>query len=248
MFSFHYNLVMRPLEVVILAAGKGSRLGFGLPKALLELGSGEVLLDYQLSKLTDNFNGLKISVVTGYKSELFSSYSTRVKLLYNPFFDSTNTAKSLFLAFESVTQESDVLWINGDVYFDDQALTFIKKKIESSQSFVGIQYGNPDEEAMKFITNGKGFLSSISKGISDAEGEAVGINFITSEDRPKLLNALKFIKDNDYDEKAMHELVTSKSFLFELADLTKSFVREIDFLSDLDIVNEYIKQIRSSRP
>jgi choline kinase len=241
MFSFHYNLAMKPLEVVILAAGKGSRLGFGLPKALLKLDSGDVLLDYQLDRLNEEFNDLQISVVVGYKSELFSTYSTRVKLLYNPLFDSTNTARSLALALESIKEESDVLWINGDLYFDGQALTFIKKKIGGSQSFVGIQYGNPDEEAMKFISDGKGCLSIISKDISDGEGEAVGINFVTSQDRPKLLSSLRLVEDNDYYEKALHELATSKSLSIELADLADSFVREIDFLSDLELVNEYIK-------
>jgi choline kinase len=93
---------MKPLEVVILAAEKGSRLGFGLPKALLKLDSGGVLLDYQLDKLNEEFNYLQISVVVGYKSELFSIYSTRVMLLYHPLFDSTNTARSLTLALESV--------------------------------------------------------------------------------------------------------------------------------------------------
>lgn len=65
---------MKPLEVVILAAGKSSRLGFSLPKALLELGSGEVLLNYQLSKLNENFNDLQIPVIIGCKIELFLTY------------------------------------------------------------------------------------------------------------------------------------------------------------------------------
>lgn len=65
---------MKPLEVVILAAGKSSRLGFSLPKALLKLGSGEVLLNYQLSKLNENFNDLQIPVIIGCKTELFLTY------------------------------------------------------------------------------------------------------------------------------------------------------------------------------
>lgn len=237
---------MKQLEVVILAAGKGSRLGFELPKALIKLGSHEILLDHQLSQLNKNLDNLQISVVTGYKSELFSTYATRVKLLYNPFFDSTNTAESLTLALESVDEEADVLWINGDVYFDDQAMTIVKAKIENPASCVGIQYGNSDEEAMKFSSDLSGNLINISKSISIGEGEAVGINFITSMDRPKLLSRLKLVKENDYFEKALDDLVSSKSISLGLLDLSNCFVHEIDFLSDLEIVNEYIEKLSSN--
>ena len=37
--------------------------------------------------------------------------------------------------------------------------------------------------------------------------------------------------------------MASKSISIELADLGESFVREIDFLSELELVNEYIKNI-----
>jgi choline kinase len=237
---------MKELEVVILAAGKGSRLGFELPKALIELGSNDILLDYQLNQLNKIFDNIQISVVIGYKSELFSSYATRVKLLYNPLFDSTNTAKSLSLALESVDEEADILWINGDVYFDDQAMTIVKAEIENSESCVGIQYGDSDEEAMKFASDMGGNLISISKNISNGEGEAVGINFVTSSDRPKLLSGLKIVKDNDYYEKALNDLLSSKSISLGLLDLSSSFVREIDFLSDLEIVNEHIEKFGSN--
>jgi len=237
---------MKRLEVIILAAGKGSRLGFELPKALIELGSHDILLDHQLSQLNKKFDNLQISVVIGYKAELFSIFETRVKLLYNPLFDSTNTAESLSLALESVNEEADVVWINGDVYFDDQAMTIVKEKIENSQSCVGIQYGNSDEEAMKFASDMSGNLINISKNISNGEGEAVGINFVTSVDRPKLLSGLKMVKGDDYFEKALNDLISSKSISIGLLDLSNSFVREIDFLSDLEIVNKHIEKLGSN--
>jgi choline kinase len=237
---------MKQLEVVILAAGKGSRLGFELPKALIKIGSHEILLDHQLGQLNKKFDNLQISVVIGYKPELFSNYATRVKLLHNPLFDSTNTAKSLTLALESVDEEADVLWINGDIYFDDQTMTIVKAKIENSESCIGIQYGNADEEAMKFSSDVSGNLINISKNISISEGEAVGINFVASVDRPKLLSGLKIVKDNDYFEKALDDLVSSKSISFGLLDLSNCFVHEIDFLSDLEIVNEYIEKLSSN--
>ncbi|MBC7318867.1 NTP transferase domain-containing protein, partial [Candidatus Bipolaricaulota bacterium] len=55
------------MKVVILAAGVGSRLGHGLPKALVKLCDNKTILDHQLENLKSV--GLEnIRVVVGYKA------------------------------------------------------------------------------------------------------------------------------------------------------------------------------------
>ena len=79
-----YTTFVSKIEVFILAAGKGSRLGFDLPKALVEITPGRKLLNYQLDQLTLAFGDrARVSVVVGYKKELFSTYTDRVDLLEN---------------------------------------------------------------------------------------------------------------------------------------------------------------------
>ena len=76
---------------IILAAGKGSRLGLltkNNHKALLLI-KGKPLIEYQI----DEFLRLginKIYIITGYKSHLFDSYKDQVTLLYNSNWQNSN--------------------------------------------------------------------------------------------------------------------------------------------------------------
>jgi choline kinase len=233
---------MKNTSVVILAAGKGSRLGFGIPKALVEIANKCTILEYQLNQLARVFNeDVNVSVVIGYKKELFSSFGGKINLLFNPLFDSTNTGESLALALSSIEEEFGVLWINGDVYFDDRVMKIVVDKILSSRSFIGIQFGDTDDEAMKFRRDEHGNLLNISKNISSGEGEAVGINYINSHDRKLLLEELRLVKSQDYYEMALDRLANLGAVTFEILDLTRCFVREIDFLTDLEKVRDHIK-------
>ena len=238
-----YTAIVSKTEVVILAAGKGSRLGLDLPKALVEITPGHKLLNYQLDQLTLAFGAsARISLVVGYKKELFLAYTERVDLLHNSLFETTNTAKSLAMALESIDENNSVLWINGDVYFDEQVLTLVARRILNARSFIGVQFGSVDDEAMKFGLDKKGNISSISKSITYGEGEAIGINFVSPQDRRMLLDALKLVESQDYFEKALDNLANSGGVTFEILDLTKQFVREIDFLTDLEVVKEQVKK------
>ena len=59
------------MRVIILAAGKGERMGSltkDNPKMLIPLGNGKTLLETQLDSIKKS--GIKeVSIVTGYKSE-----------------------------------------------------------------------------------------------------------------------------------------------------------------------------------
>jgi choline kinase len=145
---------MKALTIVILAAGKGTRLGLGLPKALVELTPGHKLLDYQISNLSKVFKeNVSLNVVVGFRKELFSEVNTRVKLIENRTFDVTNTAESLHLALTSVHPKNGVLWLNGDVYFDDKVLDLVSEKIFQSRSFLGVQFGEIDRDTLGRVSS-----------------------------------------------------------------------------------------------
>ena len=62
------------MKVVILTAGRGSRLNLNLPKSIVKV-DDRCMLDIQLSQLYSA--GIKpedITIVTGYKNNLFSKY------------------------------------------------------------------------------------------------------------------------------------------------------------------------------
>lgn len=114
------------LDVVILAAGRGSRLGMNLPKCLAEF-RGRTMLQRQveLIRACPPFSPRRIHVVTGYKHDLVERHvrSARldVHLIRNPFWNLSAILGSAWLSLPHVgdtvlRMDSDVLFSNpGEV-------------------------------------------------------------------------------------------------------------------------------------
>jgi choline kinase len=111
------NQVEKTMKAVILAAGMGTRLGTMIPKPLTAIRDEETILDFQVEKLSAAVGVHNILVVVGYRKELIMEKHPDLIYLFNARFAQTNTAKSLLLALQKIGNE-DVLWLNGDVFFD----------------------------------------------------------------------------------------------------------------------------------
>lgn len=164
------------MKAVILAAGVDLRLGKPFPKALSELPTGERILGRQIRILREH--GIKeIIVVVGFKKEFIMEFFPGVLYKYNPLFYLTNTSKSLLLGLQDC--DDDVLWMNGDVIYDE---VVISRVLQASGNVVAVNSAHCGEEEVKYQTDEDGYLKAISKGIQDPQGEAVGINKISRQD------------------------------------------------------------------
>lgn len=86
-------------QVVILAAGMGSRLGRSLPKPLTELSDGRTIMKQQFDNIHQAFgNNVKVTIVVGYKLEHIIEAFPEASFVYNEQYDQTNTSKSLMRA------------------------------------------------------------------------------------------------------------------------------------------------------
>ena len=68
-----------------------------------------------------NAFGAKVTIVVGYKLEHIIEAFPDASFVYNEQYDQTNTSKSLLRALKS-SKDGGVLWMNGDVVFDPEAL------------------------------------------------------------------------------------------------------------------------------
>ncbi|MEV8440903.1 phosphocholine cytidylyltransferase family protein [Actinosynnema sp. NPDC051121] len=100
-------------RALVLAAGRGSRLGRDVPKALVEF-AGRELLAWQLDVLRPRAS--EVGVVTGYRAELFEHRGLR--LFHNDRHASTNMVASLFAADRWLDGAEDLLVVYGDVLFE----------------------------------------------------------------------------------------------------------------------------------
>ena len=109
-------------QIVILAAGMGSRLGRSLPKPLTELNDGRTIMKQQFDNIHQAFGSdVKVTIVVGYKLEHIIEAFPQASFVYNEQYDQTNTSKSLLRALQA-SKDGGVLWMNGDVVFDPEAL------------------------------------------------------------------------------------------------------------------------------
>src|SRR4051794_8539262 len=139
------------IQVVILAAGLGTRLGKPHPKPLTPLTSGESIMRRAVNSLRAVYGDeVFVTAVVGFKLDLVIEAMPDISFAYNEVYDSTNTSKSLLKALQ-LSQPGGVLWLNGDVVFDRRGVALIPHKIEAGGGFVcvnthpGAQEGGKDK-------------------------------------------------------------------------------------------------------
>jgi choline kinase len=224
-------------QVTILAAGMGTRLGRPFPKPLTPLVDGRTIMQQQIENIQKVFGkDVRISIVVGFKMEMIMESFPRCIYIYNEEYDQTNTSKSLMRALTS-SFDGGVLWLNGDVVFDASVLERLKPYVDKDQSFVSVNTAAVGEEEVKYTVDGDGNIKGLSKTLSDALGEAVGINFISSKDKSALLKELIACAESDYFERGIEYAIERDGLKALPIDISDLFAVEVDFQEDLDRAN-----------
>jgi choline kinase len=226
------------IQVVILAAGMGTRLARPLPKPLTELRDGRSIMKQQIDNLKTAFGeSYRVMIVVGFKLEAIIERFPEATFVYNEFFDQTNTSKSLLKALQA-SGDGGVLWLNGDVVFDPQVLVRVTQQIEANQSFVVVNQSKVSDEEVKYTLDADAFIRELSKQVVGGLGEAVGINFVAGQDKAALIKRLVEVDDQDYFERGIELAIDSDGLRFKAVDISDLYAVEIDFAEDLDRANE----------
>ncbi len=227
------------MQAIIMAAGKGSRLGSLTehnPKAFLEI-NGIKLIEYNIAML--HAYGVKdIIIVTGYQNERFEELIQNIKgirCVYNPFFEMVNVLGSFYMGQEYLSE--DAIYMHADTLCSPDIL---KGMLDSGGDMVlPVDFKNCDEEAMKVRTC-NGYVTEISKEIpcDIGEGEFIGITKISKEILPDLRMAVKkLMKEKQfgsYFEGAIQELIELDKYKLTVLPTEKHFWAEIDFEEDYE--------------
>ncbi|MFY8002040.1 MAG: NTP transferase domain-containing protein, partial [Candidatus Nanopelagicaceae bacterium] len=144
------------LQVVILAAGMGTRLGKPWPKPLTPLADGRSIMAQQLENVEKVFGQeARVTIVVGFKMEMIMEAHPNAAFIYNEVYDQTNTSKSLLKALRA-SQESGVLWLNGDVVFDPRVLERVQSRMREEKSFVCVNTSATSDEEIKYTVDSNG--------------------------------------------------------------------------------------------
>lgn len=220
------------MKVIILAAGKGSRLGQGsLPKPLTPLITGVSILGQQLENLSSYVSLNQILIVVGYHKEEIMERFPDFLYVYSPRFAVENTSKSLLRALEKC--DEDVLWINGDVVFHSSVL---KELFANPKTSMVVNVGKVGEEEVKYRQDSQGRILEVSKAVSHPQGEALGINYMVKADLEKFRKRLKECLPGDYFERALETCIEDGMTVWSVP-VDHQFCTEVDFPEDLERAN-----------
>jgi choline kinase len=228
------------VQIVILAAGMGSRLGRSLPKPLTVLADGRSIMQQQHDNIFAAFGReARITTVVGYRAETIVDAFPRVDYVYNDRYDQTNTSKSLLRAL-AATGRGGVLWLNGDVVFDPRVLGRAVELVEADRSFVTVNTAKVSDEEVKYTVDAEGFVKDLSKVVVGGLGEAVGINYISSRDKKTLQRQLQRVDDQGYFERGIELAIAHDGMRVEPLDISDLYAVEVDFAEDLVRANLFV--------
>lgn len=224
------------IDVVILAAGMGTRLGSTGPKSLNLLADGRTIMHQQLDNVRAIFGDLaRVHVVVGFKHSLLMEHVPDALFVYNDEFDVTNTNRSLLRALR-LTGSGPCVWMNGDVVFDNQVLARLLDQEPKADIVLAVQGVDVADEEVKFVLDDEGFIDQLSKEVplSQAQGESVGINLVSAAAKPALIACLERCADQDYFERAIEFAIADHGLRVAPVDVSDLFAVEVDTAEDLE--------------
>lgn len=226
------------LQVTILAAGMGTRLGRPFPKPLTALRDGRSILQQQLDNVHEAFGAdVRVQIVVGFKLDLIMEAAPSAVFVYNENYDQTNTNKSLLKALRA-SHEGPVLWMNGDVVFDSAILDRLKPYIDAGQTVISVNTAAVSDEEVKYTVDADGMVKELSKTVVGGLGESVGINVIAAADKAALIKRLDECAEQDYFERGIELAIELDGLKVVPVDISDLFAVEIDFEADLERANE----------
>jgi choline kinase len=233
---------MPEVQVAILAAGLGTRLGLSSPKPLTLLADGRSIAQRQIDHLRRVFgDDAHVILVVGYRMDLMVAAFPDLMFVCNERYGQTNTAASLLKALR-VSSRGGVLWLNGDVVFDVEVLSLIRPLIEADQTFACVNTAAVGEEEVKYTVDGDGWVKELSKQVTGGLGEAVGINYISSQDKATLIAHLARCDEQDYFERGIESAIAENGMHVKAVDVSPFFVLEVDFAADLERANTEVSR------
>lgn len=225
------------MKVIILAAGKGSRLGEAdLPKPLTPLVTGQSILEYQLDILSKFLSLDCVIVIVGYHKEQIMERFPDLMFVYNSNYSAENTAKSLLRALKKI--DEDVLWLNGDVVMHPSVIEAVLRKPRTSMV---VNVGPVGDEEVKYRQDKDGRILAVSKQVKNPLGEALGINFWQRKDLNAFRKNLGRCSDSDYFERGI-ELCIDEGMDVRTVIVDPMLCAEIDFPEDLQKANEMLRK------
>ena len=221
-----------PLQVIILAAGVGTRTKSYEPRCLLKY-SGKSIVEHQIQAVNDKFTASEITIVCGFDyTKIVKRVGKQARVVENQLYETTSNGESLKLGVNNSIID-DILFMHGDLVITPA----IFEKINFDKSFLLVDSSNKfeDKEVGVTVVDGKATILSYSLPIKWCQ-----IAFLAPEETAILR---KLILRNDFNPKILLTFEVINRIIesggsFKCFEVGNSFIKEIDSLKDIN--NEVI--------
>jgi len=205
------------MEAVILAAGRGSRLGTltdERPKCMIEL-AGAPLIGLQIAALRAS-NVTALSIVGGYAADQLRGLD--VPVILNPRWDETNMVESLLCARDALAADGPLIVSYGDIVFEPRLATDLIAAPGDIATVIDLDWlnlwrarsDNPLADAESLRIDGDGRITDIGhrvRTISEIEGQYIGLTKFSAAGKRTLLDFVARAGTNDWPyEKPLDEI------------------------------------------
>ena len=235
------------MKAIILAAGRGQRLGEaagGRPKCLLQFG-GKTLLQRHIDILS-GLGAERIIIVTGYRHRDIEAALARVEsaapveTIVNPDYE-TGSVVSLHCAYDLLSDGTDSILMDADVLYEPGILGRLFTTRYGNCFLLDREF-EPGEEPVKLCVSGATpveFRKRPDAEIAwDFQGESVGFfRFDAAVCRRLALQARSYLDNNRREEpyeEVIRDLLMETPRLFHFEDITGQDWIEIDFPADVE--------------
>lgn len=228
------------MEIVIFAAGLGSRLGENKPKILVEVIKGKSLLEFQLEAIGQVFPGVPVHIIGGYRYTLLKETVEKlnwkqnpVHIHFNPFYE-CGIIGTAWVASQKIS-DTDILRIDGDVYFSADTLLALKNAEKTTFLLSGVE--NEKTTAVAEIDS-DGRLKSIDiRKNYQGPHEWICIERYLADDYNKIINnGILNLPLHAY----FYQLVNMIAGELEFKTQTVKDVYEIDTCQDLTVCRDFL--------
>lgn len=237
------------MRAFLLAAGKGSRISKNIPnipKCTLDVG-GQPLIRKTVEMLLEN--SIDVTVIVGYRYKEIVRVleGCPVHIVYNPFYDVTNSIGSLWMAQSQglFDGDEDTIIANGDVFWSQEILDFMKAKAVNEVMYMLGDSGRVLDGDYFFGTE-NGILKRYGKELTleKRDCEYVGIAWMSSRFVPVFLKRLDEMIDEQSHGKWWEDAIYSISaeHPIPVKDVAGMFWAEVDFIEDYRRILDYIRE------
>jgi len=218
--------IQTPLTVIIPAAGMGHRMKSYGPKCLLPANNEETIIEKIIKNIQKTFNFCEIIVVVGFEADkVIKKLSSKIRIIENQFYETTNTTESIRLAIHNSIYDN-VLIIHGDLVFNINSIKGITENgscaiIDSRKRFKNEEVG---------VTIIDGCVANFAYGL---ENKWAQIAYLENKDLETFKALCCDRKKGKMFTFEIFNMMLDKGVKIKAVEPKSMIIKEIDSLKDL---------------